>query len=77
MLEGSGFVAQLAVARPHRGRGLGRALLLASLGAFHTRGLVRAELGVHARNRTGVALYESVGMRPAFVVDRYERRLDA
>jgi mycothiol synthase len=74
--EGTGFVAELAVATPYRGRGLGRALLLASMEAFHARGLARAELGVHARNRTGVALYESVGMRPVFVVDRYDLRLD-
>ena len=74
--EGIGFVSHLAVERAHRGRGLGRALLVASLGAFHARGLARAELGVNAHNRAGVALYESVGMRPAFVVDRYERRLD-
>jgi ribosomal protein S18 acetylase RimI-like enzyme len=71
------YLEELYVVPERRGRGLGRALLLASLGAFRARGLARAELGVHARNRTGVALYESVGMRPVFVVDRYERRLDA
>lgn len=75
--EGVGFVGQLAVARDHRGRGLGRALLGASFAAFGAAGLTGAVLGVHAENRAGVSLYESVGMRPAFVVDRFELRLAA
>ena len=40
-------------------------------------GLTAAVLGVHAANRAGVSLYESVGMRPVFVVDRFELRLAA
>ena len=75
--EGVGFVGQLAVSRAHRGRGLGRALLQASFAAFGAGGLTAAVLGVHAANRAGVSLYESVGMRPMFVVDRFELRLAA
>jgi mycothiol synthase len=75
--DGTGFVGQLAVPRAHRGRGLGRTLLQASFAAFGAGGLTAAVLGVHAANRAGVSLYESVGMRPVFVVDRFELPLAA
>lgn len=73
--DGTGFVSQLAVEQEQRGRGLGRSLLRASMVGFHATGLTAAELGVQSDNRAGVALYESVGMRPVMVIDRFERRL--
>lgn len=59
-----GHVGALGVRPPWRGRGYGRALLLASFREFRRRGLTRATLGVDAANATGATrLYESVGMR--------------
>ena len=59
-----------------RGRGLGRALLEHALASFAARGRVKAGLGVDTRNETGaLALYESVGMRPLFQVDFWQRRI--
>ena len=75
--EGYGFVSHLAVARDQRGQGLGRALLAAAFGGFHDAGLTAAVLGVHTANRSALSLYESVGMAPAFVIDRYRLALGA
>jgi mycothiol synthase len=59
---GEGWVDQLAVAREHRGRGLGRALLQQGFAVFHARG--RASVGLSTDSRTGaLGLYEHVGMR--------------
>ncbi len=57
-----GYVDDLSVRRPWRKRGLGRALLVASLHAFKARGMTTAGLGVDAENPSGaLGLYESVG----------------
>jgi ribosomal protein S18 acetylase RimI-like enzyme len=57
-----GQVRSLAVRRPWRGRGLGRALLVHSLHAHRERGMTEATLGVDAENPSGaLKLYESVG----------------
>lgn len=59
--EDEGWVDQLAVARPHRGRGLGGALLRAAFHAFRDRGIDVAALSTDSR--TGArTLYEHVGM---------------
>jgi len=58
-----GFVDDLAVRRPWRGRGLGTALLLAEFRELAARGARVARLYVDAQNETGaVALYEHAGM---------------
>lgn len=63
--DGVGYVASLAVLPSHRGRGLGRALLLTAFEKFHRMGKKGAALGVDADSLTGATrLYESVGMRP-------------
>jgi mycothiol synthase len=60
-----GQVENLSVRQPWRQRGLGRALLLASLHALRERGQTEVALGVDAENLTGaLRLYESVGFRP-------------
>lgn len=60
-----GYIADLAVRRPWRGRGLGRALLLEAFAELRRRGQPRAYLGVDSRNPTGAMhLYTSLGMRP-------------
>ncbi len=66
---------QLAVAARARGRGHGRALLLAAFAAFREAGLTAAVLSVHGRNRSAARLYESVGMRTEWEAERWEKRL--
>ncbi len=62
-MRGGGFVGSLAVRKPWRRRGLGRALLLHAFREFRNRGFERASLGVDSENPTGATrLYESVGM---------------
>jgi mycothiol synthase len=72
---GAGYVAELAVARRARGRGHGRTLLLGLFAAFRDAGLTHAELSVHGRNRGALRLYESVGMRPTWQAERWEKPL--
>src|SRR3954447_6998119 len=73
--SGTGYVAELAVARRARGRGHGRTLLLGVFEAFRHAGLTDAELSVHGRNRGALRLYESVGMRPTWEAERWEKAL--
>lgn len=72
----TGFVGALAVRRPWRRRGLGRALLLHAFDEFAARRLDRVALGVDAESLTGAnRLYESIGMRVIRQVDFFEKRL--
>jgi len=57
-----GYVDELCVRRPWRGRGLGRALLLAACAELRRRGRLLAYLGVDSENPTGAMhLYGSAG----------------
>jgi mycothiol synthase len=59
-----GTVEELSVRRPWRNRGLGRALLAASLCELRARGMAVAAIGVDSEHPTGAPhLYESVGFR--------------
>lgn len=65
-----GWVRNLSVLRPWRGRGLGMALLRHAFGAFFARGIHTIGLGVDAQSPTGATrLYERAGMR---VIERYD-----
>ena len=69
--ETIGWISLVGVQPPWRGRGLGEALLVHSLHAFHRRGNRRAALNVDVDNTTGaLRLYTKVGMKPtpAFTV---------
>jgi ribosomal protein S18 acetylase RimI-like enzyme len=59
--DGRGWVEQLAVARPARGLGLGRALLLHALAELHQRGATTLALGVQGENENAIGLYRAVG----------------
>jgi mycothiol synthase len=60
-----GVVEELAVRRPWRQRGLGRALLVNSLRALRERGADGVALGVDAENLSGaLRLYQAVGFQP-------------
>jgi mycothiol synthase len=62
-----GYIDDLAVRRPWRRRGVGRALLLQAFAELGRRKQPRAYLDVDSASPTGAMhLYESVGMRPAF-----------
>jgi mycothiol synthase len=68
-----GYVDMLGTLRAHRGKGLGRLLLMTAFAEFHRRGLRKVVLGVDSTSPTGALdLYQSVGMKPEHVGLRYE-----
>ena len=68
------WVAQLAVARAHRGRGLGRALLVHAFRCAWRSG--RRHVGLATDGRTGArGLYEHVGMRVTRTAWEYSKSL--
>jgi len=73
--DGVGYVDYLAVASRVRGQGLGRAMLLHGLASIRDAGLRVAELSVQGENASATRLYESVGMRPAWTIERWEKPL--
>ena len=58
-----GAIQNLGVLADHRGRGLGKLLLLKALHGFRRAGLRRAYLEVTARNESAVRLYRGLGFR--------------
>ena len=69
-----GWVHQLAVAREHRGLGLGRALLQGAFAIFHARG--KTSVGLSTDSRTGaLGLYQRVGMRVVRSYTHHAKRL--
>lgn len=58
---GCGAIQNVGIVPEHRGRGLGRALVLTALAGFHASGLTRISLEVTAANATAVRLYQSLG----------------
>ena len=73
---GTGRIHMLGVDPAHRGRGLGRQLLLAGLSYLKTKGLHVVELTVDSENKAACALYESVGFKPWTYSLWYEKRLE-
>lgn len=70
-----GWVGELGVRKPWRGRGIAAALLRRSFSTFGARAITHVRLNVDADNPTGaVALYERVGMRKVRGWDIYEKR---
>lgn len=69
------YVARLAVARAHRGRGLAQALLVAAFAAGRERGATSSSLGTDSRTGA-LSLYEKVGMRADSVWLHRAIRLD-
>jgi mycothiol synthase len=60
---GKGWVAELAVWEPHRGRGIGKALLQSAFAALAAKGCSTARLNVDSSNPTGAPeLYGKAGM---------------
>jgi mycothiol synthase len=70
------WVAQLAVAKPHRGRGVAQQLLADTYAAARGRGVPYA--GLSTDTRTGALdLYRRLGMRVLFSLNNYNLALDA
>jgi ribosomal protein S18 acetylase RimI-like enzyme len=61
--SGLGAIQNLGVMPFHRGRGIGRALLVQALHGFRRSGLGRASLEVTARNEGAIRLYRRLGFR--------------
>jgi mycothiol synthase len=71
-----GWVGELGVRAPWRGRGIASALLRRAFATFASRGLPRVMLNVDSENSTGaVRLYEGVGMRTLRAWDVYEKHV--
>lgn len=70
------YIYELAVRPAWRGRGLGRALMLALFGALRDAGHTSAWLRVDEHNHTGAPhLYRALGMREVRTWDFLEKRL--
>ncbi|MGC8873022.1 MAG: GNAT family N-acetyltransferase [Chloroflexia bacterium] len=63
VLPQEGFLLDLFVAPPHRGQGLGRALVLAVATAFRRAGAGRLGLAVTLSNVIALRLYEQLGFQ--------------
>jgi len=59
--EGKGRIYMLGVDPDHRGKGVGKQVLLAGLSHFESKGVRIVELTVDSENKTACALYRSVG----------------
>ena len=71
-----GWVGELGVRKPWRGRGIASALLRRAFATFASRELPRVMLNVDTANPTGaVRLYERLGMRTVRGWDVYEKRV--
>lgn len=74
--ETVGFISSLGTRPSHRGRGLGRALLLHNLRTLRALGMRKAYISVDTANATGaLRLYESVGFQPFETWITYFKRL--
>ena len=71
-----GWVRALAVLRPYRRKGVGAALLRHAFAIYAAKGRTEAGLGVDMANPTeAIRLYRSVGMRPLYEADIYQREV--
>jgi hypothetical protein len=61
--SGLGAIQNVGVVADHRGRGIGRALLLKALAGFASVGVRRVFLEVTARNEPAVRMYRTLGFR--------------
>lgn len=75
--QGVGIVSQVAVRKAWQRRGIGGALLTASLNALHDRGIERVQLFTDAGDEHGArSLYESLGFREVKQHIFYRKPLD-
>ena len=73
-----GWIGEIGVLGPFRGRGIGKALLRRGFHELAARGATWARLNVDSENEAGATrLYESVGMRVRRAFHVYEKRVGA
>lgn len=73
--EPRAWISNLTVDPEHRGRGLGRAMLLAGLTSLRARGAGSITLGVDAGNAQPLRLYQSVGFETVSSMDAWDKAL--
>ncbi len=69
--EDEGFIADMAVASPHKGKGVGKALLTKSLLAARHHGIQTMRLGVTEENIPAVNLYRGLDFTVSQYVSAY------
>lgn len=70
-----GSIRMMGVDPSHRGRGLGRAALVAGINYLQERGMKAIELSVDSENLSARRLYRSVGFKRREVILWHEKRL--
>ncbi len=70
-----GLIYHLAVAKDHRGKGIGRALIDRSLAAIKASGIARGILMVKADNAEGAAFWKHAGWQRREDLKMYSRDL--
>lgn len=76
--DNEGWVKNLAVLADYRRRGVGAALLWRAFAVYAAKGRDKVGLGVDLENPTEAArLYHSVGMKPEYEADVFERPVPA
>jgi mycothiol synthase len=70
-----GWIRQLAVKKPYRKLGIGRALLQRSFQAFKALGLPKAGLAVESANPNAIHFYETAGMVKAVHLDEFMKEV--
>ncbi|MGN9911247.1 GNAT family N-acetyltransferase [Phytohabitans sp. LJ34] len=76
--DDEGWVKMLAVAREHRRRGIGEALLRRAFALYAAKGRANVGLGVDLENPTEAArLYHAVGLTAVYEADMFERTVTA
>lgn len=68
-------IADLAVHKDHRRKGVGRTLLLHAIDQLKSQGMTEISLMVQTENKKALALYEDCGFQVAGALEFYELRL--
>ena len=71
LTNGLGGIYGLGVLPEHRGKGLGRAILLEAIKTLKAASAVEIILQVATENATALSLYKSCGFREASVMDYF------
>jgi mycothiol synthase len=66
----------LGVDPDHRGKGIGRELMMVGLARLRNRGLTAAELTVDSENKAACALYQAIGFEVEVRTLWYEKPVD-
>jgi mycothiol synthase len=71
-----GWVRQLAVKKPYRKLGIGRALLERAFQAFQVLGMEKAGLAVESINPNAIHFYQTAGMVKAVQLNEYVKEIE-